>query len=381
MTASQAQAEARELSRLATEELSALPRGIGDVHAAISGRVFRALGPSAAPVRLIHDAVSRGVYEGVRGGLRLTAHAAGNAAAARAGETPLSETPRGAAVLSALNGLYGDRFEAEGSALAFPMSLRRVGKPATGHVALFVHGLGETEFAWGAPNYGERLQDELGITPVLVRYNTGRHVSDNGASLAALLEELVAGWPVEVERITIVGHSMGGLVARSACHQGGSWAGLVRHVISLGTPHMGAPLEQAVHALSAALHLAPETRPFARFLRRRSAGIRDLRRGSLVDEDWRDQDPDALRTRALTEVPLCEGVTHCFVAATITSTDTHPVGRLLGDVLVLAPSASGRSRSRRIGFDDAYGMTLGGTHHLALLNHPVVYAKLRAWLT
>jgi len=380
MTASQAQAEARELSRIATDEFSSLPRGIGDVHAAISGRVFRALGPSAAPVRLIHDAVSRGVYEGVRGGVWLTAHAAGSAAAARAGDTPLSETPRGAAALSALNGLYGDRLEAEGSALAFPMSLRRVGKPATSHVALFVHGLGETEYAWGTPNYGERLHEELGVTPVLVRYNTGRHVSENGAALAAVLDDLVAGWPVDVERITIVGHSMGGLVARSACHHGGSWAGLVRHVISLGTPHTGAPLEQAVHAISAALHLVPETRPFARFLRRRSAGIRDLRRGSLVDEDWRDQDPDVLRAKALTEVPLCEGVTHCFVAATITGSDRHPVGRLLGDVLVLSPSASGRSRSRRIGFDEAYGMTLGGTHHLALLNHPEVYAQLRSWL-
>ena len=85
--------------------------------------------------------------------------------------------------------------------------------------------------------------------------------------------------------------------------------------------------------------------------------------------------------KALTEVPLCEGVTHCFVAATITASDTHPVGRLLGDALVLTPSASGRSRSRRIGFDEEYGMTLGGTHHLALLNHPQVYEQLRTWLT
>jgi pimeloyl-ACP methyl ester carboxylesterase len=381
MTVSQAQAEARELSRLASDEFSALPRGIGDVHAAISGRVFRALGPSAHPIQLLHDALARGAYEGVRGGLRLSALAAATAARSRAGDVPLSETPRGASVIGALNGLYGDQLEAEGSALAIELSARRIGEPATPHMAVFLHGLGETEFAWGTPSYGERLHTELDITPVFVRYNTGRHVSENGESLAALLSELVADWPVEVERITIVGHSMGGLVARSACHRGGEWSPLVRHVVSLGTPHMGAPLEQAVHAISAALHLAPETRPLARFLRRRSAGIRDLRRGSLVDEDWRDQDPDALRAKALTEVPLCEGVTHCFVAATITTSDTHPVGRLLGDALVLTPSASGRSRSRRIGFDEEYGMTLGGAHHLALLNHPEVYAQLRTWLS
>jgi pimeloyl-ACP methyl ester carboxylesterase len=373
----QADAEARELSRIAAEEFSALPRGIGDIHGAVAGRVFGALGPPAAPVRLMHDAVSRGVYEGVRSGLWLTAHAVGGAARARAGDVPLSETPRGAMAIAALNGLYGDRLETERSPLAIPMQVRRVGETITPHVVVFLHGLGETEHAWGSPNYGDMLDD---ATPVFIRFNTGRHISENGATLAALLDEVVRDWPVEVERITIVGHSMGGLVARSACHRGGAWTQHVRHVISLGTPHMGAPLEQAVHAMSAALHLAPETRPFSRFLRRRSAGIRDLRRGSLVDEDWRDQDPDALRAKALTEVPLLEGVTHCFVAATVTRNDKHPVARLIGDMLVLSPSASGRSRTRRLGFDDAFGLTVGGAHHLALLNHPKVAAQLRAWL-
>jgi pimeloyl-ACP methyl ester carboxylesterase len=373
----QAEAEARALSRIAADEFSALPRGIGDIHGAIAGRVFGALGPTATPVRVLHDTVSRGVYEGVRGGLWLTAHAVGSAARSRGGDVPLSDTPRGAMAIAALNGLYGDRLEAEGSPLAIPMQVRRVGETITPHLVVFLHGLGETEHAWGSPNYGDLLDD---TTPVFIRFNTGRHISENGTALAALLDDVVRDWPVEVERITIVGHSMGGLVARSACHRGGEWTRYVRHVISLGTPHMGAPLEQAVHAMSAALHLAPETRPFSRFLRRRSAGIRDLRRGSLVDEDWRGQDPDALRAKALTEVPLLEGVTHCFVAATVTRNDKHPVARLVGDVLVLPPSASGRSRTRRLGFEEEFGLTVGGTHHLALLNHPEVGAQIRAWL-
>ena len=73
----------------------------------------------------------------------------------------------------------------------------------------------------GRAELRRRGSDDLGYTPVFVRFNTGRHISENGASLAALLDELVADWPVEVERIAIVGHSMGGLVARSACHRGG----------------------------------------------------------------------------------------------------------------------------------------------------------------
>ena len=183
-----------------------------------------------------------------------------------------------------------------------------------------------------------------------------------------------------VESIALVGHSLGGLVARSACSVGGEWTSLVRHTVSLGSPHTGAPLESAVHYAAAALGVVPETRPFAGFLRRRSAGIRDLRSGSLVDEDWRGRDPEALRAAACREVPLLEGAAHHFVAATITSSASHPVGRLVGDWLVLQPSASGRSRTRVIGFRDEDGMHVGGAHHLALLNHPAVYEQLRAWL-
>jgi pimeloyl-ACP methyl ester carboxylesterase len=193
-----------------------------------------------------------------------------------------------------------------------------------------------------------------------------------------------AAWPVEVERIELIGHSMGGLVARSACHYASAedarWVRRVRHVVSLGSPHMGAPLEQVVHVASAGLSALPEVRPLGSFLRRRSAGIRDLRRGSLVDEDWRDRDPDALRGAALAEVPLLEGAMHCFVAATITRSPSHPVARLLGDALVLEASASGRARDRRIPFEAEHGMHVGGTHHLALLNHPEVYERMRAWL-
>jgi hypothetical protein len=154
----------------------------------------------------------------------------------------------------------------------------------------------------------------------------------------------------------------------------------VRHVVSLGTPHMGAPLAEGVHYAAHALHAVPETRAFGRFLRRRSAGIRDLRRGSLVDRDWEGCDPDALRAAACAEVPLLEGATHCFVAATLTRSERHPLGRLAGDALVLSASASGRSRTRRIPFRSEHGLHVGGTHHLALLNHPEVYAKLREWL-
>ena len=394
--------EVRALARLGSEELAGGAGGIGGVHQAIARRVFDAIGPTGRPAQLAHDAISRGVYASIRGASTVAGRAAEEALARRdAGDgRAISATPRGAVALAVINGLIGDALEQAGSDLQEPMAVRLGGQIvapeelagafpyARPRLVVFIHGLMETEHAWrlgGGPTYGARLEQELGCSALDVRYNTGRHISHNGRSLAELLERVVAEWPVEVEQIALVGHSMGGLVVRSACCQaselGHDWVGRVRHVVSLGTPHMGAPIAQGVHYAAHALHAVPETRPFARFLRRRSAGIRDLRQGSLVDRDWEGCDPDALRAAACAEVPLLEGATHFFVTATITREERHPLGRLAGDALVLVPSASGRSRTRRIPFRAEDGLHVGGAHHLALLNHPAVYERLREWLT
>jgi pimeloyl-ACP methyl ester carboxylesterase len=393
--------EAGELTRLGFEELGGLARSIGTMERGIAARAFRWV-PAGRPIQRIHDTISRGVS----GGLGTAASAAGRGAQTLVerrprGERTLSATPRGALGIAVLNGLVGDRLEREGSALHQPMAVRVDGLPvaperralarafpaATPRLVVFLHGLMESERGWrlgGRRTYGSRLAQDLGMTPVYVRYNSGRHISENGRSLADLLERVVAEWPVAVEEVALVGHSMGGLVARSACHvaalEQAEWAGKVRHVISLGSPHMGAPLEQAVHYAAFGLSRLPETQIFGAFLRRRSAGIRDLRAGSLVDEDWRGRDPEALRAAACEEVPLLEGATHCFVSATVTRSPRHPLGRIVGDTLVLVPSASGRSRTRTLGFEAEYGLHVGATHHIALLNHPAVYEKLHAWL-
>jgi pimeloyl-ACP methyl ester carboxylesterase len=390
--------ELRALSRLAATELGGAVGGVGAVHDAIARRVFGALGPSARPVRVAHDAIARTAYASVRGGATAAGLAADQVLRRRNSGRAMSSTPRGAIALGVLSGLQGDALERDGSVLQQPLAVRvrgavvppepdalRAAFPdATPRIVVFLHGLMETEHAWrlgGAPTYGERLARDLGCTPVDVRYNSGRHISENGRSLADLLEALTTAWPVGLERIALVGHSMGGLVARSACHQaaeeGQAWAGSVRHVVTLGSPHLGAPLAQSVHYAAAALHAIPETRELSRLLRRRSAGIRDLRQGSLVDRDWQGCDPDALRAAACEEVPLLAGATHCFVAATVTRDARHPLGRLVGDALVLHPSATGRGR---IPFREEDGLHVGGAHHLALLNHPAVYAQLRSWL-
>ena len=404
--------EVRALSALAFDELGRFPGAIRDMHLGIAERAFRGVGPAGRPVQLLHDAISSRAYGAIAAGASMLGKAADQAMERRGiGEhISLSTTPKGNFGIAVLNGLIGDRLERDGSALHQPASARIHGErialdesslgdafpQATPRLAVFVHGLTGDEFCWSwgqnpATNpdaedaYGERLLTDLDYTPVYLRYNSGLHISENGRTVAALLGELVETWPVSVQQIALVGHSMGGLVARSATHQAHehdhAWVGHVRHVISLGTPHMGAPLERGAHWAAVTLDKLPETRMLSSFLKKRSAGIRDLRHGSLVDEDWRGRDPEALRAAACKEVPLLPGATHYFVSASITRDPKHPLGRLLGDILVLVPSARGESKTRRIPFRDEHGHHVGGTHHLALLNHPEVYERMRGWLS
>jgi pimeloyl-ACP methyl ester carboxylesterase len=395
---------------LAGDALAAGGKLVKDMHEGIAGRPFKALGPMAAPVRVIHDGVARAVYDGVEGGLRGAARSGARAAARRAPAeaTPLASRRRGSLVLGALNGVYGDYLALRRRELALTMDIRRGGATvpaeaealraafpdATSRIVVFAHGLCETDGAWRLPargadrldrrTYGERLQDELSFTPVYLRYNTGLHVSDNGRALARLLEALVGSWPVGVEELVLVGHSMGGLVARSACHYGAEdglrFTDSIRHVFCLGTPHLGADLEKGANALSWALSRLPETRGMARVLNARSVGIKDLRFGSCVEEDWCDCDADEFMRDRCQEVPFLPDANYYFVCSNLYQ---GRLGAWLGDLLVRVPSGSGRGTGsgRRIPFEVDNGHEMTGLNHFDLLGHPAVYEQLRTWLT
>jgi pimeloyl-ACP methyl ester carboxylesterase len=306
-------------------------------------------------------------------------------------------------MIAALNGIYGDELVNRGNGFALTTQIRERGKPveinaaaiaaafpnATGRVVVFVHGWCLTERMWwrrpregeSVDPYGTRLRSDLGFTPVYLRYNTGQHISDNGKALATLLDQLEKVWPVPVEEVALVGHSMGGLVVRSACHYGAQqqhgWPDTVRHVVCLGSPHLGADLEKGVNAASWALARLPETRAVSAFLNARSAGVKDLRYGACLDEDWSDCDPDEFLQDRCHEVPFLPDTVYHFVA---TTAGPGPVGAVLGDRLVRSKSASGVGRFRRVPFEVTHGLTLTGLHHFDLLNHPAIYEKLVEWL-
>ncbi len=390
---------------LAGEAAGHLTRQVQDMHAGIAGRVFDALGSSARPVQVIHDNLAEGAYAAARG---LTKGLVRGGALAfsrvRRPDAPsLEESLGGRLVVGAVNGAFGDSIHRRGNPLALTMSLRAAGRDvapdrtaiaeafpaATARLVVFVHGLCETEEAWsyGATRhvpYGVRLQTELGYIPLFVRYNTGRHISENGREFAELLERVTANWPVAVEEIVLVGHSMGGLVARSACHYADAhtWPAQVRHVFTLGAPHRGAPLEKAATFATGALARLPETRGLSRALKARSSGIKDLGHGYLVDEDWSDQDPDAFVQQAGSQIPFLQSANHYFVAATVSREPDAPLGRIIGDMLVLRSSAWAHAHpGERMHFPVDRYCHVGEINHFDLLNHPAIYGQLRRWIT
>ncbi|OUC77184.1 esterase/lipase family protein [Gordonia lacunae] len=405
MTASTTrESELRALTDLGLYEAGAATRGVGAMHRVIAGGVFRMLRPvlggSVDTARMVHDAVSEGAYNSITAALDAGRSAADHVPWSE-GRAP-SQTARGAVLLGILNGLIGDELETADSPLTADMSVRVDGRPvsldaeslreglpdAGGHVVVFLHGLMESEFAWSLserPTYGERLARDIGATEVQLRYNTGRHISENGRALADLLDALVLLWPTPVTRLSLIGHSMGGLVVRSACHaadqRGDYWPGLVSETVCLGTPHLGAPLARGVHLATNALRRTPVTRPIGSLLRRRSAGVRDLFHGSLTDDDWIGHDPDAWSQPPGADVPLLKGARHLFVTATITRDPDHPVGRLFGDGLVLAPSGRGQHTRQRRGLRFHEGFHIGNAHHFTLLNSDAIYDWLRGHLT
>ena len=188
----------------------------------------------------------------------------------------------------------------------------------------------------------------------------------NGVAVAAVLQRLVDQWPVAVQRVALVGHSMGGLILRAACTVATDadrpWPARVTNLVTLGTPHLGAPLAGGVGTGARALARLPETAAFGRILDQRSVGVHDLVEG-LADD-----------------VPPLPHARYHLVSATLTHSPRHPVGRFLGDLLVRQPSAYGRSRRHPGLFPGADELHLPRAGHFHLLNHPAVHAALRDWL-
>ncbi len=360
--------EMRGLSGLVDLVLERAIAPVEGMHRAIADRSLRWTGPSGESARNVIDATITSIYDVIRLGGSAVGATIGLAAGIR-GE-PLTETALGRKVQAVVNATWGDELVQRDNSFGIDMGIRQpsgtlvdltsVGlasafPSATSRIVVLVHGLGRTENSWlerhDRAGLWDRLATDPSVTPVMLRYNTGRHISDNGADLAELLEQMWSCWPVRPESVALVGHSMGGLVIRSACQMGKAagqaWTDGLDHVITVATPHLGAPLEKAANLVSWGLRATPESRPLAEFLDARSAGIKDLRFGRIVEDDRSGAD-DTLFHGEPTDPPLLPEVRHHFVAAVVTKNPQHPVGSMFGDLMVRAASGTGRGRRRKI---------------------------------
>ena len=391
----------RGLAALATQASLGVAHITEGVHQSVLGSLGLRGGAQPGQTR----GLTRLIYQGVRGTTQLVG--SGLQAALLRLEPFLPDAAPGAApalereaVLAALNGVLGDRLAQQGNPLALPMQLRQHGRlldvaalqrsgAASGKLLLLVHGLCMNDLQWqrAGHDHGAQLAQALGYTPVYLRYNSGLHISTNGHQLAEQLEALLAAWPVPVQTLAVLAHSLGGLVVRSACHYGvaagHSWLAPLRQLIFLGTPHHGAALERAGHWVDGMLGSTPYSRPFARLGQVRSAGITDLRHGHLLDADWQGQDRFARSRDRRPPVPLPAGVACFAVAATLAARRSALAERLVGDGLVPLHSALGwhDAVAWRLQFAKERQYVAYRTGHMALLSDAGVARQLRHWLT
>jgi hypothetical protein len=361
------------------------------VHANVLGVPARVLGgASGARAR----GIARLAYSAVRGTSNLVGSGLDDALAKLAKHLPDDAvSPRRDALLAVLNGVLGDHLQASGNPLAIQATLRSQGQSlcwdgqgqliappaATAKLLIQVHGLCMNAAQWRhqGHDHGAQLAADHGYTVLHFHYNTGLGIASNGRELARWLQGLLAAWPVPVERFAILAHSMGGLVTRSALLEASAqqhaWVQQLDQVIFLGTPHHGAPLERAGHLLQTTLGLTPWTAPFVRIGALRSAGICDLRHGTLTDAHS-TAEPAVFH-------PLPSNIRGYAVAASTQAAAAN--GRTpRGDGLVPIASALGEHRDprRRLHLPAAHQLRVMGTGHLALLSNPEVYRQLHHWL-
>ncbi|HUJ86793.1 MAG TPA: alpha/beta hydrolase [Burkholderiales bacterium] len=388
----------RGFARLATQATAGLADLVEAMHHTITRR--GGAGAAQAPARM--RGIAGLVYKSVRGVTRLVGGGL-DALLGRLGPElrGRASSPEREAVLAALNGVLGDYLVATGNPLAIAMSLRRDGRAlvlerralaaafprAGGKLALLAHGLCLNDLQWNRAghDHGAVLARELGYDCLYLHYNSGLHTSTNGRALAGLLEVLLAQWPQPVEELAIVAHSMGGLVARSACHYGPiaghAWPRRLRRLAFLGTPHLGAPMERAGNWVDVTLGATRYTAPFARLGKIRSAGITDLRHGNVLDEHWQGRDRFARAHDVARFVPLPRGVDSYALAASTGKKRGDLRDRLLGDGIVPVRSALGLEADslRSLWFAKSRQWIGYGMSHLDLLGRREVSDRLVRW--
>jgi pimeloyl-ACP methyl ester carboxylesterase len=385
----------RAASRLLVEATKAVTDVVQEMHRTIGSGPPILGSPFAIPMR----ALTGIVYAPIRGVTNLVG--AGLDAALEQLAPLLGESVPGPdrdAMIGIINGVLGDYLHESKNPLATEMALRQGGKAlpldaaelksaipdAKNKIIVLVHGSSMTDRLWlrSGHDHGAALARDLGYTPIYLHYNSGLHISTNGCAFAHLLDQITKVWPVDIERIDILGHSMGGLVSRSALHiaeqENLGWIHKVKKFVALGSPHHGSPLERSGNWLDALLGFTSYTAPLRRLAHIRSAGVTDMRFGNVLDEHWAGQDRFGTQGDLRSNLTLPAGIESYAIAATTSKSMTD---KLAGDGLVQVESALGKHERAdlTLPFPDDHQWIALGTGHMELLNRPEVYAQLKKW--
>jgi len=391
-----------ELIDLTVDRLVAPVEGM---HRAIAGRWIRLIMPRESPIPAQADRAIAGIYGTIRGAgslLGTTIPMGARQVAKRRRLKRLWGPGAGRAVQATANAIWGDELARRSSALATTVELRslngdrvpvdtaaleRTYPKAGSDVVLLMHGWNETEAAWSrnADSSLPNLQSGIAApdrTCLLVRYNTGLSVGASGGALAELIDKITASWPTAIKDLHIVGHSMGGLVARRAVVQAVDvdmeWVSSLRNLVTLGTPHLGSPIEKSLALATRALQIAPESRPIGDFLDLRSRGIKDLRFGGVVNHDWIEHKWIRPLAPLDDHGGLPESVAQHFATGVITKDPAHPLGVIFGDLVVRPGSGTGQGRNRSVSATNL--RVFGGQKHTDILHDPEVHRQVRSWL-
>lgn len=314
----------------------------------------------------------------------------------------IKSTKKQATIQAVLNGVVGDYLAEKENPLQIKMhfkigskviqfnetKIKELSPKINGKILLLVHGSCMNDASWTRKehNHGELLAKELDQTLVYLNYNSGLHISENGKNLNNLLEDLIENWPIAVEKITIIAHSMGGLVTRSALFYGQqkqkSWTTFLQKIIFLGTPHHGAPLEKVGNYLHVILKAIPYTKPLSPLAKIRSAGVTDLRYGNLIDEDWQNKDRFELRKDERKNIPLPKEIDCFAVAAVLGKKEKSKSKAILGDGLVPIKSALGKHKkeAKNLNLKEENTWIALENSHTDLLNNLKVFDKIRLWI-
>lgn len=309
-------------------------------------------------------------------------------------EKPL--TPMMHFIANALNGVLGDHMLQSHNPLALPMVMYdRYGQlqrgELSGRVVILIHGLCMNHLSWApgeSSGLGEHiLYHQQQANVLYLNYNTGRRISSNGRSLSNLLEKLVSNNP-RITEIDLIGHSMGGLVSRSALFYGKQstckWIDYVENLVCIGSPHQGAVLERLGFMLQEKVGQIPFASVLAQLANLRSAGIIDLRHGSVRDDDWEHLEArigqmDDCRKPA----PLPSRVNTYLIAGTLErESSSSKTLEAIGDYLVSVKSALGDHPHPqfRLKVPEDHKAVFYGLNHMEIQYHPKVREQIIAWL-